>query len=861
MMYHHERIPRDPYYEYYSSTASSTNVTSSSSTTCRPCPICQVPPTSFHSDITSGDVICTNCGAVLDEKLCDESAEWRDYSNNPNNDSDTGVGRKRARCGDSIVDETKYIGGLMPTKISSTCFTGGGGGYGGSRGGGGDDKFKLAAIRQRLKRTHNVIENRIVQEQKARYAEIVLDRQAREAKLSRGETIIEDAENNCARIVAEGGDYEGLMMRQRQESPLIASSTTTKMTATMTTDDTTENDQDERAYASLQHPKWSLSNAILLYGTLEQVQNHLLPSHSSHISSGSTDEDGGGWTQHQLDLERHDCKTRIDANTRTSLRQLYIGYELLERAARALDLYGGGKNGGGSFSNVTFRQAVATLIKFVIKNDGLRIRGIPSGGLSSMSTLSIGDGDATSSTALSLSLFGGEGMAWSAIFDAESPSTLLRSSSKSTSPSTILHRLRQYAALGSAILYLAAESTGVGRSLTEVCSAFGAFAVVIPIKNDKNAGLFDIGEGRRGGTAEEPLVRPKYCSRAMQELRAALPDVVNPLPQDGISVRNELKASSTPPPSKRPLDMATTYGHTSVTGECIPEVPSSNIIDHGYIASCPTTVVATGDAALADLTTRMANSLGLPPIAIQAATMTAIQCARDARASSATKLTKTQQHHFHCSKRRIDRPHIRPSQRSKKSTAGTLLDESPDVIAISSILLVCTAGGTMKRLARQAVNSLASSPSSSSSSVPFEVEEMSENLNDDFLVVPEESDYSRSREANSPNMSVEERNNASAHPTNSVLSSWVAWNDQPAWHRDISQLEQCTGISRKIIVSFYSNVIHPKRLFLLGVMSKLKQGRGTSTSKGTTTTTMAESAGLLHNIVAAAPLMSLRNLG
>lgn len=812
-----------------------------------------MPPTSFHADVTSGDVICTNCGAVLDQKLCDESAEWRDYSNNPNNDSDAGVGRKRARGGDSIVDETKYIGGLLPTKISSTCFTGG---CGGSRGGGGDDKFKLAAIRQRLKRTHNVIENRIVQEQKARYAEIVLDRQAREAKLSRRETIIEDAENNCARIVVEGGDYEGLMMRQQQETPLIASSTTTKMTATMTTD-TNENDQDERAYASLQHPKWSLSNAILLYGTLEQVQHHLLPSHSSHISSGSTDEDGGGWTQHQLDLERHDCKTRIDANTRTSLRRLYIGYELLERAARALDLYGGGKAGGGSFSNVTFRQAVATLIKFVIKNDGLRMRGISSGGLSSMSTLSIGDGDAAASTALSLSLFGGEGMAWSAIFDAESPSTPLQSSSKLTSPSTILHRLRQYASLGSAILYLAAKSTGVGRTLTEVCSAFGAFAVVIPIQNDKNAGLFDIGEGRHGGTAEEPLVRPKYCSRAMQELRVALPDVVNPLPQDAITVKNELKASSTPSPSKHPLDMATTHGHTPITGECIPEVPRSNIIDHGDIASCPTTVVATDDAALVDLTTRMANSLGLPPIAIQAATMTAVQCARDARASSSTKLTKTQHHHFPCSKRRIDRPHIRPSQRSKKSTAGTLFEESPDVIAISSILLVCTAGGTMKQLARQAVNNLASS----SPSLPFEVEEMSEDLNDDFFAVPEESDYSSSREANCPIKSVKETNNTSAHLTNSVLSSWVAWNDQPAWHRDISQLEQCTGISRKIIISFYSNVIHPRRLFLLGVMSKLKQGCGTSTSNKTTTTTMAESAGLLHNIVAAAPLMSLRNLG
>ncbi len=170
----------------------------------------------------------------------------------------------------------------------------------------------------------------------------------------------------------------------------------------------------------------------------------------------------------------------------------------------------------------------------------------------------------------------------------------------------------------------------------------------------------------------------------------------------------------------------------------------------------------------------------------------------------------------------------------------------------------------MKRLARQAVDNLASPSSSSTTTtttLPFEVEKISADLNDDFLSVPEESHYSSSREANISIKSVDATHNTSAHPKNSIRSSWVAWNDQPAWHRDISQLEQCTGISRKIIISFYSNVMHPRRLFLLGVISKLKQGYGTSTFNRTTTTTMAESAGLLQDIVAAAPLMSLRNLG
>ena len=748
----------------------------------------------------------------------------------------------------------------MPTKISSTCFPGGGGGTAG-RGVGSGDRFKLATIRARLKRTHNIIENRIAQEQKERYAEIILDRQAREAKLRRGETILEDetdVENNHrAGIVVEGGDYEGLMMRQGQELHHLPSSRLHSMKRaasskmqTMTTTDTTTTinevyQEEARAYTSLEHPKWSLSDALLLYGTLEQVQHHLLPSHySSHVSV-----EGEGWTQMHLDNERTESKRRIDANTRTSLHRLYIAYDLLERAARALELY------GGSFStnaNSTFRQAVTTLIKFVIKNDGLRIRGMSSGGLSSLSTLSLEEGEAV----LSLSLLDDTAMPWSALFDGDSVKSRSssKSRSKSTSPSTILHRLRQYASLGSAILYLAAKSTGVGRTLTEICSAFGTFAVLKSTNNDAASTVV---------VPEEPLVRPKYCSRAMQELREALPDVVASLPQDGIPIKSE-RETLPPTPFHTNHEPASTHGQTPIKVECIPETPSSNIIDHCDIASKPISVVTTEEAALVDLTTRMANSLGLPPIAIHGAIVVAMQCARDALSSPFATVTRTQQHDTLSSSKRCNaKAHIRPSQRSRKRAAaagGDSFGESPDVIAISSILLTCTAGGTMQRLASQAVScSVASSTSTSSSEVEGEVED----LNDDLLLAPEESDKYRSHEAPNPNIKTAERtiSTNNFHRTNNARVSWEMWNDQPQWHRDITQMEHCAGIPRKLILSFYSKVIHPRRLFFLGAMSKLEQEQACGASTTTKTTTAAESTGLLHNIVAAAPLMSLRNLG
>mmetsp|Transcript_28315 Transcript_28315/g.60789 ORF Transcript_28315/g.60789 Transcript_28315/m.60789 type:complete len:804 (+) Transcript_28315:188-2599(+) len=803
-MYHHQRIhhhsrstsphdspprhspPHDPHYAYSQPYATS-------SAAHRSCPHCSAPSTSFHMDGMAGDLICTQCGAVLDEHLRDETAEWRDY----NNLEDAARG-SRSRCGE-LVDESKYVGGLVPTKMSATVFAGTGIGGTGSGAGAGtsEEKRRLAIVRGRLKRTHNMIENLIDQKQKARYAEVVLERKARDARLGRGEV---DGNNEGEEGgITVDGDYEGLMTRRDQQEAMSVIPASAKSSPST-------NDH-EKAFQSLKNKKWSLADAILLRGTLDQVQQW------AHSTSPSGEE----WTQSSLEAERIAHTKKFDVAARSSLQRLYTAFTILDKAAHNLQLSGP--------SNQTFREAISWFLKFVAKNDGLRVKGISSGS----SSFKSGEKNAKRS-ALLLSLFGTKGMIVPAAASSKS---------KSASLPTELHRLRQYASLGSAILYISAKRTGVGRTLTEVCSAFGTYAVI----NSNSDG---------DGEADEPLVRPKYCSRAMQELRTTLPEVVLPIGERegtelattqnmAASLPSPLPSSDVPMSDKGgrgPAEVTPTYSSTGATST-VP-VKSEFIPDDDRISSINSRQMVnnTDEAALVDLVARMATSLNLPPCAISAATVVAIQCARNARASITTAKAPP-------TKRNSGIAHIRPRRKAKAPPP------SSDVIAVASLLLVCTAGGTVQRLARQALSNrkaasfqnhqVTSGGTTNSMSNPLD--DLHEELSYPATPKPEPVGSMASIETST---SAPLNNHATVEQR--TLSSWAAWNAQPPWHRDVSHLEGSTGVPRKTIIAYYSGVLHPRRSHFLGVTKKEEED-------------IASAAGLLlHNIVAAVPLMSLRNL-
>ena len=150
----------------------------------------------------------------------------------------------------------------------------------------------------------------------------------------------------------------------------------------------------------------------------------------------------------------------------------------------------------------------------------------------------------------------------------------------------------------------------------------------------------------------------------------------------------------------------------------------------------------------------------------------------------------------------------------------------------------------MQRLARQALsNERAAEEGTDESSL---LRNPLDDLKDEFSSPSSSFDWDSSAQTTSQGNGTTLANNDSArheqHANQDALSSWAAWNSQPPWHRDVTQIERVTGVARKTFLSYYSNAIHPRRLFLLRAAMQRPE------------------RGLLHNIVAAVPLMSLRNL-
>jgi len=675
---------------------------------------------------------------VLDDHLRDETSEWREFGTVEDVARGNVPGRK-ARCGDVVVDESRWVGGLMPTTVGREPYSGAG--AGGGAGGNAEERQKLASLRQRLKRTHNMIENMLEKEQKERYRDVVLEEKARVAKVARGEEVNDGndditttAINFAETCVTVKGDYEGLLMMQKMEQSQISSSTTTTTTLS-------KNPKTNETYTALNN-KWSLTHAILLYGTIQHVQQYAGDYHQG--GGNNTDGGGGEWTHSTLEMERRTLSKKLDATTRSSTHKLYVAFALLEKAARKLEFHG--------IANGTFREAISWLVKFASVRDDLKIGGISSGKKGGRHSLDI----SCNNEKLFLSLFSSGGDELENLLS----STLMMKKSTSKKSSIVwneLHRMKQYASLGAAILYVSAKRTGVGRTLAEVCSAFGTFAVVTDGSSEKRVDM-------------ESLVRPKYCSKAMEELKQAVPDVLAP-------VQNAVASAAPQPPSvpsscasvasaKQELSSQPLESIARVTPDYLPSDMSNTIINNTNAE----------ESALADLTSRMASSLNLPPSAAVAAIAAATQCKRDKSASpEARKPTK----------------YIRPRQRKSKSA---LKNDSDEIIAAASLLLVTTAGGIMQRLAEQALNN-------------------TQTISDAQL---------------------------------DMFASWSEWNSQPPWHREVSHLEECTGLPSKNILMCYSNNIHPRRAHLLGaVKRKFEFGDDGDT--------------YLQNIAVAVPLMSLKH--
>jgi transcription initiation factor TFIIIB Brf1 subunit/transcription initiation factor TFIIB len=166
------------------------------------------------------------------------------------------------------------------------------------------------------------------------------------------------------------------------------------------------------------------------------------------------------------------------------------------------------------------------------------------------------------------------------------------------------------------------------------------------------------------------------------------------------------------------------------------------------------------------------------------------------------------------------------------------LDGSKEAkINIAAItLFVCHAGSTMQRLAQQSRQQ--------SRSLPFSKKRTFSHTEKTTDEAESGLDFNQLEE--------EQR-------TYLMQRMWDAWNEQTEWARSLIEIENCCGVSSKLISEFYQTNLYPKRHeLLLSLQDAVKiDGQSDFVSGGTPQrlTETPQSSILLTRLTAASPLM------
>jgi transcription initiation factor TFIIIB Brf1 subunit/transcription initiation factor TFIIB len=199
----------------------------------RPCRACQ--STSLWTDWAQGDRVCTKCGVVDEARLLDDRPEWRDF--NEADDLAKGAA-SMSRSGLVPTDESKYVGGLEPTRLSQHVY--------GARAMGGNKTSKLIAA---FWKQEKILEKRHKKELQAAKLSLSLKRKMEQV----GEAY------ECANEEGESDVYPEYEQLVRQEESEL-----------------------QMRQSALYADKWSLDRALRLY-----------TPHSSDVRGKDAENDEG----------------------------------------------------------------------------------------------------------------------------------------------------------------------------------------------------------------------------------------------------------------------------------------------------------------------------------------------------------------------------------------------------------------------------------------------------------------------------------------------------------------------------------------------------------------------------------------
>jgi len=477
----------------------------------------------LYLDRSQGDIVCRDCGVVAESRIFDLGPEWLDYQNDSELDPNLTYSTQ-ARCSMVPVNESKYIGGLESTSLSTQPYRGPSRPRTATQQGKRSSTSKSlwqedesdpvviankeARIRTCLQKTHFFLERWT-----RKHYEEALENAKMDLEVQQQQQMKKKKRKQCG---------------TRNNNPMETdTSSTTSSSSTISVQAHHEIDDDDRignpsiqdfysehetivqqreyTITQMLQDTWSVTTSVFIHGSHQDsdydasIHRYMSTSSSSSSSYDSAPTAASSISSLNLEEEKTKLWKHMNATQRRASMQLYYASRILLHTIHGLQL----SQYTDTMMNVLCQYATHN-------HQGLTVKGV-------RATATTTTGTSTTilpSTAISHPDFGiiqGSGDTATTTTTTNTPLDILSHESLSSfysrkdllcHPQRDLNKILQMAVLSSAIIYSHCKKENIGRSVMDICSCVNGI-----IQKD---GI---------------QIKPKDCFKAMIELKNIVPSM------------------------------------------------------------------------------------------------------------------------------------------------------------------------------------------------------------------------------------------------------------------------------------------------------------------------------------------------
>jgi transcription initiation factor TFIIIB Brf1 subunit/transcription initiation factor TFIIB len=427
---------------------------------------------------------------------------------------------------------------------------------------------------------------------------------------------------------------------------------------------------------------------------------------------------------------REELLSRLDSVLQKATKDLYTAYRIITQAAQTLHLP----------DRVT-NEIVHRLVRYATQRDGLSVKGVSNRLSKTTTNNNNNSNNILQQSAAEKKKFKGRLQEY--------------------------NKLRQMSALGAAMIYLTSKSMGYTRSIAQICSCFQPDSTVQGIHQDQ------------GNTNANPFIKPKHCSKAMNEIKATFPEYV------AGAVANNLHSSPTSVSSSKDNDNDESRRQDSLA--------SVNFADHFLQAlQLPPVAEASIKTLLAHCRTeqiQLGRNSGtqLPTLC---AALTFFVCATG---SVMQRLAQ-----------QVQPPQQKQKQQKQQQEVGGAKEDGKTKRSLSSERKA-KESSTKRRKLNDNQKGDVDTTSDEDSDASVTVKDHDDDDDEPFDVF-----------SHAP--IVEDRSEKQKYE---MRRMWDAWREQMPWSRSAIQIEQSCGISRDRLLEFHKSHLYPRREELLDVLKDM----------------------------------------